>query len=72
MPNNKIVIAAGGTGGHLYPGIALAIELREKGYEPLFIVKTNDIAKEILEKAGFKFEREISAGTHHYGLIFRK
>ena len=55
MPEQTIVIAAGGTGGHLYPGIALAEELKAKGLEPVFFVRENDIGKEILDKEGFKY-----------------
>lgn len=29
-------------------------------------------AKDLFEKNGFSFEREISAGSHHYGIIFKK
>lgn len=29
-------------------------------------------AKTLCEKAGFAFEHELSAGSHHYGLVFRK
>lgn len=29
-------------------------------------------AKEIFEKNGFHVEREFSAGSHHYGLVFKK
>lgn len=29
-------------------------------------------AKEMFEKAGFSMDREISAGAHHYGFIFKK
>ena len=35
------------------------------------VVKKED-AQSIFEKAGFTFDREIDAGEHHYGLIFRK
>ncbi|MDD9329564.1 MAG: glycosyltransferase, partial [Bartonella sp.] len=28
-----IVLSAGGTGGHLFPAEALAVELRERGYD---------------------------------------
>ena len=32
----NVVIACGGTGGHLTPGIALSQALEEKGYPPGF------------------------------------
>lgn len=32
-PNGHIVLAAGGTGGHMVPAHALALELRARGYE---------------------------------------
>src|SRR3989344_3691817 len=35
------------------------------------VVKKEE-AKRIFETAGFKFEREIDAGEHHYGFVFRK
>ena len=35
----RIIIAGGGTGGHFYPGFALAEHLRKKGWEVLFLVK---------------------------------
>jgi len=41
------------------------------GPQPGHVVSLGD-AKSIFEKAGFQFEREISAGAHHYGLIFRR
>jgi UDP-N-acetylglucosamine--N-acetylmuramyl-(pentapeptide) pyrophosphoryl-undecaprenol N-acetylglucosamine transferase len=31
-PNKKILIVAGGTGGHIYPGIAIADYLKAKGW----------------------------------------
>ena len=41
----RILIASGGTGGHFYPGLALANELRKKGgWEILFLVKKDDIS----------------------------
>lgn len=60
MNSKTIVIAAGGTGGHLYPGIALASVLRKRGCDPVFFVRMNDSCREILEHEGFPW-REIPA-----------
>lgn len=51
----KIIIAAGGTGGHLYPGISLAQEFSQAGYIPEFIIRTNDPSENIIKKEGFGF-----------------
>jgi len=48
----RVLIAAGGTGGHFYPGLVAAQELKARGWEPLLIVRKDDPAKERLEKAG--------------------
>ncbi len=58
----KVIIAGGGTGGHLYPGIAIARELlREKGNEVLFVGTTQGIEVRVLpaEKLPVRF---ITAG----------
>ncbi|MCB4792571.1 MAG: undecaprenyldiphospho-muramoylpentapeptide beta-N-acetylglucosaminyltransferase [Elusimicrobia bacterium] len=44
-----IIIAAGGTGGHIYPGIALARELKKRNIKPIFIVRSNDLGCKILD-----------------------
>ena len=51
----NIVIAAGGTGGHLYPGIVLGRELAKKGFTPIFFIRRDDAAKDIVAKEGFLF-----------------
>jgi len=48
----RVIIAAGGTGGHFYPGLVAALELKIRGWEPLIIVKKDDPAKERLQQAG--------------------
>ena len=47
----KVIIAAGGTGGHLYPGIAIARELlQEPGNEVLFVGTRQGIEAKVLPK----------------------
>ena len=48
----RIAIAAGGTGGHFYPGLVIAQELRARGWQPLMIVRAGDPALGTLEKEG--------------------
>ncbi len=49
----KVIIAGGGTGGHLYPGIAIARELlKESGNEVLFVGTKQGIEATVLPKEG--------------------
>jgi len=54
----KAIIAGGGTGGHLFPGIAIARELekRFKHSEILFVVGRQRMESEILSRYGYKIE----------------
>lgn len=53
---HTVIIAAGGTGGHLYPGIALAHELSARGARPVFAVRENDLCRPIVTAEGFACE----------------
>jgi UDP-N-acetylglucosamine--N-acetylmuramyl-(pentapeptide) pyrophosphoryl-undecaprenol N-acetylglucosamine transferase len=58
----KVLIAGGGTGGHLYPGIAIARELLgEDGNETLFVGTHQGLEARVLPKEGLPV-RFISAG----------
>jgi UDP-N-acetylglucosamine--N-acetylmuramyl-(pentapeptide) pyrophosphoryl-undecaprenol N-acetylglucosamine transferase len=52
-----IILAGGGTGGHLYPGIAVAEALRAVMPEavPVFLCTARDIDRVILQPSGFEF-----------------
>src|SRR4030042_3094526 len=52
----KVVIAGGGTGGHLFPGIAVAEEFtrRKEGWEVIFIGTGKELERRILSRWGFK------------------
>lgn len=59
MPDSSttIILAGGGTGGHLYPGIAVAEALQAvlPHAKPLFLCTTREIDAVILKPAGFEF-----------------
>src|SRR5271170_1673024 len=53
----RLVIAGGGTGGHVIPAIAIAREMREKhGAEVLFIGTSRGMEVRLVPQAGFKLE----------------
>ena len=54
-PPGAVLIAGGGTGGHLFPGIAIAEELRARApaCRLLFVSRGNDFERTALARAGF-------------------
>lgn len=55
--NKRILIAAGGTGGHLIPAITLAEEIRlKKDWEVLFVISNRPQDKEIIYKEELRFK----------------
>ncbi|MBK1835297.1 undecaprenyldiphospho-muramoylpentapeptide beta-N-acetylglucosaminyltransferase [Roseibacillus ishigakijimensis] len=46
----KVVIACGGTGGHLFPGIAVAEELQNQGHEPVLVISEKKVDAEASAK----------------------
>jgi len=60
----SVLVAGGGTGGHLYPGIAVARELvsRMRGAEVTFVGTAAGIEARVLPREGFALEVIRSAG----------
>ena len=54
----KIVITAGGTGGHIFPAVSIIKKLQEKikDVEILYIGTTDRMEKDIIPKLGIKYE----------------
>ena len=67
----KVLIAAGGTGGHIYPGIAVAKEIlaRDAGSEVLFVGTARGLEKRIVPENGFQLSLINSAGLKNVGFV---
>ena len=65
----KVVMAGGGTGGHLFPGIAIAKEFmaRNSATRNIFVSTGNRFEKAVLSKAGFDLRSIPVAGIKGRG-----
>ncbi|MFX4307234.1 undecaprenyldiphospho-muramoylpentapeptide beta-N-acetylglucosaminyltransferase, partial [Exiguobacterium sp. A1_3_1] len=53
----KIVVSGGGTGGHIYPALAMIRELEQRmPCEVLYIGTENGLEADIVRRAGIPFE----------------
>lgn len=68
----KIVIAGGGTGGHLFPGIAIAQEFQASlGAAVTFLTSPKAVTARILDRYGFPWEVIASRALKGQGLLSR-
>ncbi|MEI9807799.1 MAG: undecaprenyldiphospho-muramoylpentapeptide beta-N-acetylglucosaminyltransferase [Bacteroidota bacterium] len=69
--SKRIVIAGGGTGGHIFPAIAIANALKEldAGTEILFVGAKGKMEMEKVPQAGYKIEGLDIAGFNRSSLI---
>jgi UDP-N-acetylglucosamine--N-acetylmuramyl-(pentapeptide) pyrophosphoryl-undecaprenol N-acetylglucosamine transferase len=62
MRPNNVLIAAGGTGGHVFPAIATAQELKNRGCKVLFA--TDSRGEKYLKNSGFEYKVVSSASPN--------
>ncbi len=67
----KVLIAAGGTGGHIYPGIAVAKEImrRDETSEVLFVGTSRGLETKIVPDNNFQLSLINSAGLKNVGFV---
>jgi UDP-N-acetylglucosamine--N-acetylmuramyl-(pentapeptide) pyrophosphoryl-undecaprenol N-acetylglucosamine transferase len=68
----RVVIAAGGTGGHLFPGIAVAREFQERHQAAVtFLTTPKAVSTQILDRYGFAWEAVSARALKGEGLLSR-
>jgi UDP-N-acetylglucosamine--N-acetylmuramyl-(pentapeptide) pyrophosphoryl-undecaprenol N-acetylglucosamine transferase len=69
----RVLIAAGGTGGHIYPGIAVAKEVmrRDATSEVRFVGTARGLETRLVPQAGFELSLIESAGLKNVGPMAR-
>ena len=56
MTSRRLLIMAGGTGGHVFPALAVAEELRERGIAVSWLGTRRGIEAELVPAAGFPLQ----------------
>lgn len=69
----RVLIAAAGTGGHIYPGIAVAKEIlrRDKKAQIRFVGTARGLENKLVPQAGFELSIIDSAGLKSVGAVAR-
>lgn len=66
---NTILVMAGGTGGHVYPGLATAAVLKEQGVVVEWLGSIRGIENDLVPAAGFPLHTISVAGLRGKGMI---
>lgn len=62
------LVMAGGTGGHIFPGLALALALRERGWRVHWLGAPDSMESRLVGEQGFAFEPVQFGGVRGKGL----
>lgn len=71
MSRRPILITAGGTGGHVYPALAIALELRERGVPVLWLGTRRGLEARVVPAAGIPMAWLSVSGLRGKGWVRR-
>ncbi len=69
MSNRSILIMAGGTGGHIFPALAVADILRDQGWQVTWLGAPNSMEAELVAKHGYPIALVRFSGLRGKGLL---
>jgi UDP-N-acetylglucosamine--N-acetylmuramyl-(pentapeptide) pyrophosphoryl-undecaprenol N-acetylglucosamine transferase len=66
IPLKKVIISGGGTGGHIFPAVAIGMEIKKRfpNAEILFVGATGGMEMELVPKSGFPIKGVWISGIH--------
>lgn len=67
--SNRILVMAGGTGGHVFPGLAVAKHLQAEGWKILWLGTQKRMEADLVPKNGFDISFIDIAGVRGNGLV---
>jgi len=67
--NRTLMVMAGGTGGHVYPALAVADEMRARGWEVFWLGTRNGLEARVVPAAGVDIVWISMSGLRGYGLL---
>lgn len=71
MQNKRILIMAGGTGGHVFPALAVAEMMRQQGWTVEWLGTRQGMEADIVRRAGFPLHFISITGVRREGIIKR-
>jgi UDP-N-acetylglucosamine--N-acetylmuramyl-(pentapeptide) pyrophosphoryl-undecaprenol N-acetylglucosamine transferase len=68
-PAKKLMIMAAGTGGHIFPGLAIAQTMRARGWEVSWLGTTHGMEQDLVPKSGIPMDAIAFSGMRGKGLV---